>query len=61
MKQQSLEIFQKAEIRDVGQTVAGEVEVVEVNVLVEILHSSDVIVGQGQPGEEIDFLRKSSI
>ena len=61
MKQQSLEVLEEAEIRDGGQVVAREVEMFQVNVLVEILHSSDVIVGQGQPGEEIDFLKNSSM
>ena len=57
MKQQSLQVFEEAEIRDGGQTVAGDVEVVKVNVLVEILDGLDVVVSEREPGEEVDFLK----
>ena len=56
MQHQSLHVFQAAHVRDVGDGVAGQVQVLQVHVLVEVLDSLDVVVGEAEPGEEVDVL-----
>ena len=48
MKHYSFEILQEAEVRDVGDRVAAEIKMLEVNVLLEILDGLDVIIGEAE-------------
>ena len=58
MKQQSLQILQKAQVGSRGDSVAGEVEVLQVDILVEILDGLDVVVGEGEPGQQVHLLQQ---
>ena len=49
MKHYSFEILQEAEVSDVGDGVAAEIKVLEVNILLEIFYGLDVIVGKAEP------------
>ena len=60
MKQQSLEILQETQVRRGGNSVAREVQVLQVDVLVEILDGFDVVVSEGQPGQQVHFLQCKS-
>ena len=60
MKQQSLEILQKAQVSDCGEAVTGQVQVLQVDILVEILDGFDVVVGEGQPRQQVHFLQLRS-
>ena len=60
MKQQSLEILQKAQVSDCGEAVTGQVQVLQVDILVEILDGFDVVVGEGQPCQQVHFLKLKS-
>ena len=57
MKQQSLQVLQEAQVSRPGDSVAGEVQVLQVDVLVEVVHGLDVVVGQAEPGEQVDVLQ----
>ena len=59
MKQQSLEILQKAQVSRCGYSVAGEVQVLQVDILVEILDGFDVVVSEGQPSQQVHFLQSN--
>ena len=59
MQQQSLEILQKAQVSRHANSVAGEVQVLQVDVLVEILDGFDVVVGEGQPRQQVHFLQSN--
>ena len=58
MKQQSLEILQKAQVSDCGEAVTGQVQVLQVDILVEILDGLDVVVGEGEPGQQVHLLQQ---
>ena len=49
VKHYSFEILQEAEVSDVGDGVATEIKVLEVNILLEIFYGLDVIVGKAEP------------
>ena len=57
MKHQSLEILQHREIGDGGDGVGGEIKMLQMNVLVEVLDILDVVVGQTEPGQQVDVLQ----
>ena len=59
MKQQSLEILQKAQVSRRGNSVAGQVQVLQVDILVEILDGFDVVVSEGQPSQQVHFLQSN--
>ena len=59
MKQQSLEILQKAQVSRLGYSVTGQVQVLQVDILVEILDGFDVVVSEGQPRQQVHFLQLS--
>ena len=59
MKQQSLEILQKAQVSDCGEAVTGQVQVLQVDILVEILDGFDVVVSEGQPSQQVHFLQSN--
>ena len=59
MQQQSLEILQKAQVSRRGNSVAGEVQVLQVDILVEILDGFDVVVCEGQPRQQVHFLQSN--
>ena len=49
MQHYSAEILEEAEVRDVGDGIATEIKMLEVNILLEILYGLDVIVGKAEP------------
>ena len=59
MKQQSLEILQKAQVSRLGYSVTGQVQVLQVDILVEILDGFDVVVSEGQPSQQVHFLQSN--
>ena len=45
----SAEILEEAEVRDVGDGIATEIKMLEVNILLEIFYVLDVIIGKAEP------------
>ena len=73
MEHQGVETFQRGEVGCRTDHVPGQVEVLQVDVLnhfkvesasnsaavhlVEVVHGLDVVVGQAEPGEQVDVLQ----
>ena len=49
MQHYSAEILEEAEVRDVGDGIATEIKMLEVNILLEIFYVLDVIIGKVEP------------
>ena len=56
MEHESLEVLEDGEVGEGGDGVGGQVEVLEVDVLPKVLHGLDVVVGEAEPGEQVDVL-----
>ena len=57
MQHQSFEVLEQGQVGEGGNAVAGEVEVLEVHVLAEVLNGLDVVVGEAEPGKQVDVLQ----
>lgn len=57
MKHQSVQVLQGGEVGGHCDRVARQVDVFEVNILIEVLHGLDVVVGEVEPREQVDVLQ----
>ena len=51
-----LQVFEIGDVRDAGDGVVRQVQVLQVKVLVQVLDPLDAVGGQAEPGEELQFL-----